>query len=366
MLSALHPLVLHAARGRLFSRIVTQLERISPGRPNLLHILMYHRVDTPEAHPDLDPATLGPTPAGFEEQARFLAEHYRVVSMEEVVRAVRGEASLPPRAVLLTFDDAYGCVAEHAWPILKRYGLPVTLFVPTAYPDHPERTFWWDRLYQACTATQQRQAIPTPLGPLPLQTLDQRQQAYQRLKRHVRQLPDAEQTALIDRLCDFLDPPPPKNPVLGWEALRQLAREGVTLAGHTQTHPLLNRVDAARAEAEIRGAFSDLRREVGEVLPVFAYPCGESTDAVVQVLRRLKMLLALTTCRGINDLTHADLLRLKRINVGRSTNLSLLRAQLLSWWPGRNRRTSSSVSRKPLSAQDPSGLSPFSKPSVGD
>src|SRR5438128_7460507 len=119
----------------------------------------------------------------------FLAANYCVVSMLEVLDAARTGAALPPRSVLVTFDDAYRDFAEHAWPILQRYRLPATLFVPTAFPGHPDQVFWWDRLYRAVTGTARRGHLDTPLGRLPLKTPNHRDRAFTRLKDYVKTLP---------------------------------------------------------------------------------------------------------------------------------------------------------------------------------
>src|SRR3712207_2813854 len=141
-------LLLFATRSAAFSRFVGFLERADPQSPNLLRVLTYHRVDEPDAQPTLYPGLISATPAAFEQQMRYLSKHYNVVSMAEVLAAFQG-AALPPRSVLVTFDDAYRDFAEHAWPTLRRYRLPATVFVPTAFPDRPQRIFWWDQLYHA-------------------------------------------------------------------------------------------------------------------------------------------------------------------------------------------------------------------------
>ena len=132
-----------------FGFVVSLLERIDPARPQQLAVLTYHRVDWPDARPFLSPAQLSATPDAFEQQMTYLARNCNVVGVEDVFDAVHQGKPLPPRAVLVTFDDAYADFAEHVWPVMKQLGLPVTLFVPTAFPDHPERGFWWDRLYNA-------------------------------------------------------------------------------------------------------------------------------------------------------------------------------------------------------------------------
>lgn len=320
-----------AARSAAFSKFVTLLEQVDGHRPYLLRALTYHRVDFPGARPALYPGLISATPEAFDQQMKYLADNYRVISVLELLDFCRVGTALPPRSVLLTFDDAYCDFAEHAWPILKRYRLPVTLFVPTAFPDHPERMFWWDRLYQAVSRTTRRDDLRTPLGRLPLATASQRLRMFRRLKDYVKTLPHREAMVLVEQVCAALGAPEPEPSVLSWEALRRLAREGVTPGAHTRTHPLMNRVSPEEARAEAAGSLCDLEREIGSAPPIFAYPSGGFSDEVVRVLEREGFALAFTTGRGINDLRTADRLRLRRINVGQRATLPVLRAQLLPW-----------------------------------
>ena len=308
--------------------MVSLLERLDWDRPNGLAVLTYHRVDEPGAHPHLSPALVSATPDSFDEQMSHLAAHAHVVSAQDVIDVYQKGATLPPRAAMVTFDDACSDFAENAWPILKRYHLPVTLFVPTAFPDHPERTFWWDALHQALSSTA-RPHLDTPAGRFLLGTADQRRRAYKQLRDYVKSLDHDEAMAWVNRTCDELGVTPVQNIVLGWEALRQLAREGVTLGAHTQTHPLMNRVSPERARAEATGSLRDLEREIGPVLPILAYPGGGFDNQVVRGLEQDGFALAFTTVRGLNDLRGADRLRLRRINVGLRTPLAAIRVQLL-------------------------------------
>jgi len=319
-----------AAQSAAFSKFVTLLEQASGERPNLLRVLTYHRVEEPDAHPALYPGLISTTPDVFGQQMDYLAANYHVISVRELIEVYRTGGVLPPRSVTITFDDACHDFAEYAWPILKRYRLPVTLFVPTAFPDHPEQTFWWDRLYQALASTS-RDHLATPEGQLPLARMAKRLQAHKRLWDYVKSRPHAEAMAWVAQVCDELGAPRPEHNVLSWEALRRLVREGVTLGAHTQTHPLMNRVSLDEARAEAVGSLRDLEREIGAALPVFAYPSGGVNDEIVRLLEREGFTLAFTTMPGINDLGKVHPLRLRRINVGQRTNLTVLRAQLLPW-----------------------------------
>jgi len=319
------------AHSSAFSHFVALLEKLGGDRPGLLRVLTYHRVDHPEAHPALDPRLISATPEAFAEQMSYLAAHYAVISMAELLDACQNHTPLPRRAVMVTFDDAYSDFAEHAWPILKRCRIPATLFVPTAFPDHPERGFWWDRLHQALRETARQDELVTPAGRFRLATPKQRAQALRRLREHTITLPHREAMTGVEQVCGELGLSRLAHRVLGWEALRQLAREGVTLGAHTRTHPLMHRISIEEARTEAVGSLRDLESEIGAVLPIFAYPGGGLSDQVVQMLEQAGFALAFTTARGINDLRAADRLRLRRINLGRRATLALMRAQLLPW-----------------------------------
>lgn len=261
---------------------------------------------------------------------RYVAENYEPVSVRDVQLYFDEHRPLPPRAVLITFDDAYRDFAEHAWPILKRYHIPVALFVATGYPDQPGKAFWWDRLYAALEQTRV-QKVATPFqNPLLLATPQQRTRAFKQLRTYVKSLPHEEALAWVDSFCAQLEVElPAENPVLGWNDLRRLAAEGVTLGAHTRTHPMLNRLSLQAVREEVAGSLRDLRDQLGDVMPIFAYPGGGLTDAVVNVLRDEGVTLAFTTVRGVNRMQTADRLRLKRINVGRLASLAIIRMQLL-------------------------------------
>jgi peptidoglycan/xylan/chitin deacetylase (PgdA/CDA1 family) len=327
-----------AARSLAFEKFVTLLEHADSQSPGLLRVLTYHRVDDPNTRPWLDPGLISATPQAFDEQMKYLAAHYNVVSVKDVITAIETRASkdLPSRAVLVTFDDAYCDFEEHAWPILKRHKLPATLFVPTAYPEQPERTFWWDDLYQAIHNNSQIDALVTPIGILSLSNAS-RYQSYKRLINYLKTLRHSDTLTKVRQYCNELDFHSTTNSVLAWDSLRRLTKEGVTLGAHTRTHPLMNRIHFEEAREEAIGSLHELEREIGSALPIFAYPSGGFSDEVVAMLKREGFLLAFTTIRGINNIKYIDPLRIRRINVGGRTTLPILRAQLLPWTVHLNR-----------------------------
>ncbi len=314
------------------------LDKVSCSGQGTLAVLTYHRVDHASLTPKLYPGLISATPVQFEEHLDLLAEIGQVVSMRQVVDAFRGRVELPARSILITFDDACLDFAKYAWPALQSRQMPATLFVPTAYPDQPERAFWWDRLFLAVWHGNSTH-ISADCGRFELGSDRQRTHAFKTLRDYVKQLRHEPAMQLIEDVCkqQRVSLPPPN--VLGWDQLRDLAEQGVALAPHTQTHPLLTRISLEKARREIAGSHEDLKREIGEVLPVFAYPGGVWNPKVAEILQQEGLEIAFTVRRGINDLRTADLWSMNRINIGQRTSTQILRAQLLAgWWRHRIRK----------------------------
>jgi peptidoglycan/xylan/chitin deacetylase (PgdA/CDA1 family) len=314
------------ANGRVASAAVRVAERTAPWPPGVLTVLTYHRVADPGTRPDLAPNLISATPAAFADQMTVLAAYYRPVSLPEVVAALARAAALPPRAVLVTFDDAYADFAD-AWAVMRERGVPATLFVPTGAPAEPTRPFWWDRLWAAWEADPDQARSEAP--------------SLRALRDRIKALDHDAAMLEVERIVAASGATPPgSSAVLDWDTLRGLAAEGVVLAPHSRTHPLLDRVPFERAVEEIAGSHADLEREIGTTPRVLAYPSGSHGGRAVEAARAAGMVAAFTTTRGGNTLRTADPFRLRRINVGRRVEHPLVRAQLV--WAasvGRDRGT---------------------------
>jgi hypothetical protein len=173
----------------------------------------------------------------------------------------------------------------------------------------------------------------------------ERSTAFRALRSSVKALPHDDAMGVVDQVLHDLEAPPSVSPVLGWDRLRALAAEGLALAPHSRTHPVLTKVGPEALVDEVRGSLHDLERELGPTPPVFAYPTGGVDGAVVDALAAAGYRLGFTTSRGNEALGGRtggpDWLRLRRVNVGRRTTPGLLAAQLLPVpLPPRRRRTS--------------------------
>ncbi len=289
------------------------LERFDSRNPAVLRVLTYHVIEDS---------------VGFREQMQHLAARYHPLTAAEVEGALAERGALPPRAVLVTFDDGDRNFGEVAWPILREVGVPAHLFVATDYPDQPERRFWWDELIHAVHQTQ-ASTVACEGGSLSLGSASERQQAIRVLKQEVQRLEPRDVGQWIEVLRRQLDVEPSPPRVLSWTALRALVGEGLGIGAHTRSHPFLDRLDPDTLREEIEGSIDDLERELGQRPTTFAYPNGRYSEAVVEAVRRAGVSLAFTTERGPNDLRCLDPLRLRRINIGPRVGGGILQARLL-------------------------------------
>jgi len=110
-------------------------------------ILMYHYVSTPPADADRYRLDLSVTPDQFAVQLAWLdANGFTTVTLDDVYRALTEGYPLPPRPVVLTFDDGYADAYEHAFRLLDRFDMVGTFFVVTDWLDQSRPGYLtWDR-----------------------------------------------------------------------------------------------------------------------------------------------------------------------------------------------------------------------------
>lgn len=309
---------------------VDLVERLVPVREDVLAVLTYHRIAARSSETGSPPSLISSTPDEFEQQVALVARRYRPLGLDDLIRTIRTRAvRLPSRSVLITFDDGYPDFAEHAWPILARWGVPATLFVPTAYPGSSNAMFWWDRLHRLLNHDRDAR-ITLGSTSFALATEAERRRAYRHLHEYLNNsAPGAVEPTLEGLELQINNLPLPKRSTLTWDELRRLKAEGVSLAPHSKTHPRLDLLSEHDLAEEVAGSLARLRAEVGACSPAFAYPGGYYNPSVVRSVREAGYELAFTTERGLNDLRSMAPFLIRRLNIGSRSSPTLIRAQLL-------------------------------------
>ncbi|MCR9259298.1 MAG: polysaccharide deacetylase family protein [Pseudomonadaceae bacterium] len=299
-------------------------------RDQQFRVLTYHRVGYADESPNLEPGLISASPVAFRKQMQLLADRYKPISMAQLLAAHRGESQLPAKAVLVTFDDGYEDFAEVAWPILKEFGVPATLFVPTAFPEGEARGFWWDRIHAALLQTELTTLQSAPLPELSLENSQLRRQAYKVIRNHVKSLPHSEAMAWVEQTLDLLGQPPPLNQVLDWDSLRKLAAEGLCICSHGRDHALMSQLNTEELSQDLKESQAKLEQELGQYADaaVLAYPANATNTRVRRASRQAGYELAFGGQRGVNRLPITDSQEILRLPVV-GYNFGLFRALLL-------------------------------------
>jgi peptidoglycan/xylan/chitin deacetylase (PgdA/CDA1 family) len=107
-------------------------------------VLIYHRFGE-EKYPTTNIGV-----ARFREQLEYLKNNdYTVISLQQLLQFLSQKKKLPERSVVITIDDGYRSVYENAWPVLRDYGYPFTVFL---YVKATENKHWnymnWDQVLE--------------------------------------------------------------------------------------------------------------------------------------------------------------------------------------------------------------------------
>jgi len=275
-------------------------------------ILMLHHV-RPAQGAEFAPNSLLEVTPGFLESVveRVRAQGFDIVAMDEVPARIRAGDEARP-FVAFTFDDGYRDNAEFAYPILRRHGVPFTIYLPTSFIDH-EGELWW--LVLEKTIQTQRTVVASIGGRtvhFDCSTAALKNEAWREIYWWLRSLPETELRAYVRDLAarhglDFRDIC--RSLCMTWDEVRALGQDPlVTYGAHTVNHVMLAKYPEDVVRAEIQGSKERLERELGRPMLHFAYPVGDPTSAGARefdMARDLGFATAVTTRPGVIHAEHA-------------------------------------------------------------
>jgi peptidoglycan/xylan/chitin deacetylase (PgdA/CDA1 family) len=217
----------------------------------------------------------------FAWQIHYFKKHYNPISFQQFSDwYFRGHA-LPPRPVLITFDDGHANNLRFALPVLQQEQITAVCFVLTGELGSSRQTWFEDAYYRLMFSKVQSWSLRN--GECwPLQTRQQRAAACGRFFSLCRTLSEAEQKQELRLLQSQLPVPAiavdgelgGRFEFLSHEDVRRLSENGIEIGSHTITHPILGALEPENARCEIADSKSALERLLGKTVRAFAYPFG--------------------------------------------------------------------------------------------
>jgi peptidoglycan/xylan/chitin deacetylase (PgdA/CDA1 family) len=225
----------------------------------------------------------------FDRLCKHLGENYDVVHLSDIAKPNRNPLR---RRVAITFDDGYESNYLLAAPILKKYGLPATVFLTTGFLDQ-EHMPWFIR-YEHALGYTSADEIDISGQIFPLRSPTEKLNAYWFACGLYKAQKTQPAEALIDGLVSQLGVDPkfanldPCIRPMSWAMARELQAGGlISLGGHTHTHPILSLCSPHHSAFEVRTCARRMAQELGHRERDFAYPNGRLTDFNEETIHQL-------------------------------------------------------------------------------
>jgi peptidoglycan/xylan/chitin deacetylase (PgdA/CDA1 family) len=264
------PMLEEAAHALGAVRMVRAANRKRP------RILMYHRFQ----------GGADQVRAQLTSQCEHMQRHYHPVSLDEVAQATREGTPLPQNALAITVDDGYRDFAS-AFPIFLAHGLKVTLYVVAGFASG-ELWLWPDQLLYLLEKSPRSEAsLVLPDGTAvryPLNDEAARRSAFGLLCEFLIRMNNEDRLATMGCLPGWLDielpaRAPERFAALSWAELRTLSQQGLDVGAHTQTHPIVSKVETEEGlRREIGGCKSRIESHLRVAVNHFCYPNGKFPD----------------------------------------------------------------------------------------
>jgi len=253
------------------------------------------------------------TPECLEKVIEFFADHdYDIISLNQMVQVLQAEKTGKKFAVL-TFDDGYADNFIYAYPVLKKYGIPFTVYVTTSFPDR-QAVLWWDLLEDLVL---KEDRICFGVGGETVEwncsTIEEKENTFRRIRSFIIGSYGDDFSAYIRK---FFDPygidldEKTDELALSWEQIERLSKDPlVTIGAHTVNHFALSKLSEQVAKYEIMESKRKLESRIGRDVEHFTYPFGtrnETGEREFKMVRECGFKTATTTRMGNIFSAHKD------------------------------------------------------------
>ena len=301
-----------------------------------LTIVMYHYVR--DLRHSRYPEIKGLPRDEFEEQIRYIKKHYSVISGPELMNAIAEGASLPPRPLLLTFDDGYLDHFTEVFPVLDREKLPGCFFPPAkCILEH--QVLDVNKIHFVLASTPDKRALVEHI----FRQIDEKRSQYNLLtspeywkKLGVpsrfdsaevmfcksvlqRDLPLEVRQAIINDLFSLYvtadEASFSRELYMTVDQVGVLNRHGMYIGSHGYDHFWLNTLSTQQQEKEVDQSLAFLESVGADIRRwIMCYPYGAYNESLLSVLNSRNCVIGLTTEVGLARLGEHNPLILPRLD----------------------------------------------------
>ena len=303
---------------------------------NTVSIVVYHYVR--EIKKSRFPGIKGLETSLFKEQVAFLRKNYKLITMEDLIDAIESQSKLPENSAILTFDDSYSDHFSQVFPILKKWGIQGSFYIPSQMITE-NRVLNVNKIHFILALSSNKREIIKKIfeevdkirREIPLPDSDSLFQMHA-----IPHLNDCGEIMLIKRMLQKVIPQPYRNQLIdelfrdsvrmdeesfskelymSKDQLEYMASSGMHLGNHTYSHPWLNLLSRKEQEEEISKCSQFLSSiGVSENNKTMCYPHRGYNSDTIEVIKSMGFKLALTVSPGVARVNSNNAFELSRID----------------------------------------------------
>lgn len=267
-------------------------------------ILLLHRVLPERMGCDFSPSGMVVTRDSFARALDHLGRRYRF--LHPSVFFERYPEALPEPSILVTFDDGWLDVIQHALPEMSERGIGGICFVSVDQTERGE-LFWPERLLSLLerASTEQFQDLVDSIVPRKEDAA-----AIEKLLDRWKRMDGEKRSSLLTRAEKDAGTPPGGRRVASWDELAELNAAGILIGSHGMSHRLLTTLPGSEMKAEVCRSKERIAEATGEEPLFFAYPNGDCDTDVRRVVKAAEYRYAFAIGGDMKDPYH-----LPRVNL---------------------------------------------------
>ncbi len=269
----------------------------------------------------------------FRQHLMHLRDHYNVLNITDLIDRILCGKSIPDNTVIITIDDGYRSNYTLAYPLLKEYQIPASIYITTDFINK-EDFLWTDRIEYALNATESNK-LDIEIGSewhfFTLKSKREKIICDTALRRMLKKLPPDKRISIVEAVEHILGKSlsmsntPRIYMPLKWKDIAEISKEGlVSIGSHGLTHTIMTSMDREDIRKELSLSRSIIEEETMLPCSIFSYPnggTGDFNELTKALLKECGYRSAVTTVAGVNR-ANSDPYELKRLGMSRETNLS--------------------------------------------
>ncbi len=240
----------------------------------------------------------------FEKQIIFLKKYFHIVSLKDGVASLSRqlqEGSLDEYSkplLSITIDDGFKDNFDNAFPVLKKYEIPATIFLATDFIDN-KRGPWPTQILEALEKTTLSNISIS--SDFPIKTRAQKDVVAQILKKEWKVLSPQMRFERLEELRKNLHVDDRSlYPPLDWKSVKIMNQYGIDIGSHTVYHSILSDVEENVIDSELLESKIRIEEELQHSCDMLAFPDGGSNDKVRKMTKKSGYSIAVTQNLGIN------------------------------------------------------------------